>query len=548
MIYISQNCAVEWGYSSSKIYNDPFNEVQLDVRVTAPDGEEQIVPAFWAGEQTWGVRYASSKVGTHRYRTICSDESNADLNGQQGTLEVTPYEGNNPLLKHGPLRVASNCRHLEHRDGTPFFWLGDTWWLGLCKRLKWPEDFKELTADRVKKGFSLIQIVAGLYPDMKPFDARGANEAGFPWEKDFSRINPYYFDMVDLRIGHLVRSGLAPCIVGCWGFFMEFAGVQAIKKHWRNLIARYGAYPVVWCTAGEALMYYYLSSEMERYRKMSLEERIKWLPLLEKRVAWTDVMRSIRETDPYHHPITVHPTRIGHDQADDPSVMDIDMLQTGHVGYPTLTDTVNMLEDALAHEPKMPVLVGEVNYEGEYETNREEIQRFLFWSCILSGATGHTYGAQGIWQVNTKEKPYGPSPHGLEYGGLSWDDAYRLPGSGQLGLAKKFLERYEWWQFEPHPGWVEPHQTKGNRMAPYAAGIPSKVKMVFVPAEVVWLLANGQVTIKDLEPGVQYSALYFSPKDGVEYGMGIATGDAQGDYVAPKPPFVQDWVFVLERS
>jgi hypothetical protein len=186
MIHTSLNCATEWGYASSKIYNDPFNEVQLDVRVTDPDGEEQTVPAFWAGEQTWRVRYASSKLGTHRYQTICSDESNTDLHGQQGTLEVTPYEGNNPLLKHGPLRVASDRRHLEHQDGTPFFWLGDTWWMGLCKRLKWPEDFKELTADRVKKGFSLIQIVAGLYPDMEPFDVRSANEAGFPWDEDFS--------------------------------------------------------------------------------------------------------------------------------------------------------------------------------------------------------------------------------------------------------------------------------------------------------------------------------------------------------------------------
>ena len=54
----------------------------------------------------------------------------------------------------------------------PFFWLGDTWWMGLTKRLLWPEGFKLLTADRVKKGFTVIQIVAGLYPDMVPFDSR----------------------------------------------------------------------------------------------------------------------------------------------------------------------------------------------------------------------------------------------------------------------------------------------------------------------------------------------------------------------------------------
>jgi len=28
---------------------------------------------------------------------------------------------------------------LEHSDGTPFLWLGDTWWMGLTTRLDWPD-------------------------------------------------------------------------------------------------------------------------------------------------------------------------------------------------------------------------------------------------------------------------------------------------------------------------------------------------------------------------------------------------------------------------
>ena len=133
-----------------------------------------------SGEQTWRVRFASPIVGAHRYRTICSDERNLDLHAQEGVLEVRPYEGNNPLLTHGPLRVSDDRRRLEHQDGAPFFWLGDTWWMGLCRRLRWPGDFRTLTADRVAKGFSIIQIVAGLYPDMPAFDERGGSEAVFP--------------------------------------------------------------------------------------------------------------------------------------------------------------------------------------------------------------------------------------------------------------------------------------------------------------------------------------------------------------------------------
>ena len=216
MYHAIKNCMTEWSLTSANAYGDPFNKVTVDVIVTDPDGEEHRVPTFWAGEQTWSVRYASPKIGAHRWRSICSDSSNPDLHGREGVLEVKPYEGNNPLLHHGPLQMAESCRYLEHLDGTPFFWLGDTWWMGLCKRLSWPGDFQTLTADRVQKGFSVIQIVAGPYPDMDSFDERGKNEAGFPWEMDYTRINPAYYDMADLRIHHLVKNGLVPCILGCW--------------------------------------------------------------------------------------------------------------------------------------------------------------------------------------------------------------------------------------------------------------------------------------------------------------------------------------------
>ena len=70
---------------------------------------------------------------------------------KRGTVNAVPYRGGNGLYQHGPLRIASNHRHFEHVDGTPFFWLADTWWMGLVKRLRWPEDFERLTAKLVNK-------------------------------------------------------------------------------------------------------------------------------------------------------------------------------------------------------------------------------------------------------------------------------------------------------------------------------------------------------------------------------------------------------------
>jgi hypothetical protein len=526
--FARQNCVTEWSYSSGRTYADPFNDITLDVLFTDPDGQELRVPAFWAGEQTWRVRYASPTVGTHRYRTICSDESNPDLHGLEGTLEVAPYEGSNPLLEHGPIRLADSGRHFAHADGAPFLWLGDTWWMGLCKRLGWPGDFQMLAADRVAKGFSVIQIVAGLYPDMSAFDERGANEAGFPWKRDYSGINPAYFDMADLRIDWLVSRGLVPCIVGCWGYFLGWMGVQRMKQHWRNLIARYGAYPVVWCLAGEFLMPYYLSED--------------WQGDVERqKQGWAELSGYVRQTDPYRRPITLHPQGSAREQMGDASLMDFDMLQTGHSDRASIPNTVQCVTRSYNSEPTMPVINGEVCYEGILEASREEVQRFMFWCCMLSGAAGHTYGANGIWQVNEDARPFGPSPHGSSWGDRPWREAYQLPGSGQLGLAKRLLERYEWWRFEPHPEWVEPHWTEDDYLQPYAAGIPGEVRIIFMPSG-----AAGP-TVTGLESGVAYQAFYWNPSDASQVALGTAQGDAQGRWQAPKPPIFRDWVLVIER-
>ncbi len=528
MYYTQQNRMTEWTFSSGMAYRDPFNEVTLDVAFTDPDGEAHQVPAFWAGESTWRVRYASPQLGTHRWHSVCSDTSNADLHGKEGALEITPYEGSNPLLHHGPLRASTNRRYLEHLNGTPFFWLADTWWMGLCRRLRWPGDFQTLTADRVQKGFSVIQIVAGLYPDMPSFDARGANEAGFPWEQDFARIRPAYFDMADVRIHHLVREGLVPCIVSCWGYFLVWMGVDKMKQHWRNLVARYGAYPVVWCLAGEGAMPYYLSDDREKDREL-------------QKKGWTELARYLRAIDPYHHPITIHPTDAARNQVEDASTLDLDMLQTGHGDRRSIRSTVRLVNEAYVRTPPLPVLNSEVCYEGIGEASRQEVQRFMFWVCMLAGACGHTYGANGIWQVNTREVPYGPSPHGMSWGNTPWEEAYQLPGSTQVGLGKQLLQRYEWQRIEPHPEWVEPHATAENEYAPYCGGIPGVVRFIFLPSG-VW-----GVTVKGIETDHRYRAFLFNPANGQEQEIGAVNPDEGGTWkLPPRPPIYQDWVLVLE--
>src|SRR5262249_27001255 len=95
-----------------------------------------------------------------------------------------------------------------------------------------------------------------------------------------------------------------------------------------------------------------------------------------------------------------------------------------------------------------------VCYEALSGTIPAEVPRLMAWACLLSGACGHTYGANGIWQLNRPGEPYGKSPHGGDYGKIPWQDAMKLPGATQVGLARKLLEEHPWRQFEPHLEWA----------------------------------------------------------------------------------------------
>ena len=409
---VEANQVMEVSLVSGKAYANPFLDVELDAIVTQPDGTQLRVPAFWAGGNRWCFRYSSPLPGVHPWRSECSDRSNAKLQDVSGKIEVIPYRGENPLYRHGLVRVAGNHRHFEHADGTPFFWLGDTWWKGLCKRMTW-KGFQELTADRKAKGFSVVQIVCGNYPDEGMFESRWANEGGMPYEKkDFSVMNPAYFDYADRRIRYLIDAGITPAIVGGWGrqqagdpTTMSVVGVDGYKRHWRNLIARYGAYPTIWIIGGEC-----------------------------GGPEWRDVAAYVRKTDPYHHLTTAHPPESARNSVGE-GVIDFDMLQTGHGDWNAALGAIPKLEAAYARKPTMPAMIGEYCYEGHMQTGLQDEQRYVFWGSMLNGAAGLTYGAAGIWHAGVEGNP-GSTPI---YDWTLWKDSMNYPGSTELGLGKKLL-------------------------------------------------------------------------------------------------------------
>ncbi|MFN7929483.1 MAG: DUF4038 domain-containing protein [Blastocatellia bacterium] len=533
------NVPTELTFVAQRSHTDPFNEVTLDVEFTAPDNTVKRVPAFWAGGTTWKVRYASPLRGLHHWRSICNDTEDAGLQSVKGAVEVIPYHGRNPLFLHGPVRVAADQRHFAYRDGTPFFWLGDTWWMGLCQRLHFPDEFQQLAADRKEKGFNVIQIVAGLYPDMFPFDPRGANEAGFPWEADYARIRPAYFDAADARLRYLANEGFTVCLVGAWGYFLPMMGEAKMQAHWRYLIARYSAWPVVWCAAGEANLPWYQAPNFPTDDRTMVP-------------GWTALLRYIRATDPFRRPLTIHPTAINQYNArhvtDDANLLDFDFLQTPHGQRNAVPVTVRAARASFAATPKMPVINGEAAYEMLSDKLPTEWTRAMFWLCLMNGAAGHTYGANGIWQLNRKGQPHGPSPTAKSpptgYGVIAWDEAMHLPGSQQMSYGKAFFTSLPWTQFIPmssQVGWADPltDAKEDPLFAPQMSGIGERLRVIYV-------LEPRAVTIRALRVAGRYSVTYFDPVTGERQAAPLLTANAQGDARLPPLSPAHDWVALLQ--
>jgi hypothetical protein len=554
-------------FESKKSYADSFNDVDVDV-VFEGDGQSWRIPAFWRGDGRWTVRFAPPAPGQYIYRLQSTDGRNPDLNGHAGRVMIAPYAGDNALLRHGAPRVSQNHRYFEHADGTPFYWLGDTWWTNLSDRLPW-EGFQRLTADRVAKGFTVIQIAAGLVPSNEehaPSDPGFCNEGGCVWEADFARINPKYFDYADRRIQYLVDHGLTPAIVGGWRQVLAQMGIHKMKQQWRYIIARYGAYPVFWIAGGET----YDPPPAERQKWAALASEV--VGDVPKPGDWTEIVRYIRRTDPYHHPLSVHEIDPPFDNPiQDESLTDFDFFQSGHRGWPSVDTEIAQLNKHYARtSTTKPLVESEIGHERTGAEGYENFQRAAFWLAMLNGAAGFSYGNLPTAEAYSAAKPFHRSLVSL----YNWEEGMRFPGATEVAMGAKLLRQHSWWKITPHPEWVQPHGTTllepnaqvngfdidliaalerkppppdgdlplgewhkrhGTWRLPYAAGIPKELRLVYLPN--FGMKDYLSPTIKGLEPGVSYRVYYWDPALGIKVNLGaVRRGTAAGDPDRLEPP------------
>lgn len=524
--------------------NDPWAE--LNVAVTAPDGHVVTVPAF-IRDGRWRFRYSSETVGTHRFETLAAVDGTG-----AGDIEVAARIGSVAGLAHGAVQISADGRHFEHVDGTPFLWVGDTWWHGFVTEKISDDEFRDFAARRAAQGYSVVQIVA-LAPEAGPFDEAVKSRAGWPWQVDFVAPNLHWWDDADSRIEALVDAGLVPCIVGSWGYHFAILDNRQMHRHWREMVARWAAYPIVWCLSGEPTLALYedmltVTARLEREangEEISRAAVIQVLePVIQVQLAlFNRIAHALPELDPFDRLTTTHvyPGEMPWEILDDESTVDFWMLQTGHAGFNDLANAVDAVNRAYDHAPVKPVLNGEPSYEGIAGSSWEDVQRFQFWSHLLSGAAGHTYGAHGVWAMNTPEFPG-------QYSGLapSWKEASEFTGGRDVGAGASWLRTLDWHAMRPNHDLVTPHQTTENRLAAYAAEFPDGSRLVYLPSRA---MASGGTSIRFEELGdTPWTANYVSPRNGEvfpEFTLQPSThGSARLRSDAGQRPSWEDWLIV----
>jgi hypothetical protein len=478
---------------------------------------------------------------------LSSDPDNPDLNGHSRTVEISAYKGANQLLRHGAVQVSADHRSFAHSDGTPFFWLGETLYTTLSDRISW-QGFRELISNRKMKGFTAAEFTAGLAcanEELVPNDEGSRNEGGASWDNNFKRINPRFFDYADRRIDYVISAGMVPVIFGAWNQTLKPMGKDKMEKHWRYLIARYGAYPVIWVVGGEI---YDPPADVLRTSN----------PSFPTTTGWTQIARYIRATDPYHHLLSAHESIAPYDvPLNDPSLTDFDLIQPGHYGWSSVAAEVAVLNTRWSRtDIRKPVVVGEIGWEGIGAEHLQDSQRMAFWLALLNGAAGFNYGSTETSEAYSVDKPF----HRVMLSFFTWREGMNFPGSGEVGIGAKLLKQFDWWRIEPHPEWVQPHGTTllepragrrdlgdwlsaftrpdtipvhelnfptgewaaqgGDIFKPYAAGIPGQLRLIYIPYFGLKNINTSPPTVQNLETGTTYRAYYWQPALGIKVDLG----------------------------
>ncbi len=420
---------------TTKEYASPFEDVDVFGTFTGPDGQSLKLLAFWDGGGNWVIRFAPTAVGTWTGAISSTDKENTDFSGTV-TVECAPYSGELAMYRHGFLKVSEDRDYLEHADGTPFFWLGDTHWTFVTEERfdesncpRYDSQFKACVDKRVEQKFTVYQCnfrdgkVGGYFG--QNLDLMHESENGFV--PDVAQFQ----ENVDRKMKYLADAGLLIAVGYAWGYDMPNGGVERYKKFAKYTMARYGAYPVAWTLAGELPGY-----------MGDLDENVR---------LWNEVAKECASWNTYGNLQSVHLAcgRPFPKIYENEPWLDFAMSQAGHGDADMGQEMYSEFKEMYAGHP---VLESEGFYEGaasgEYNSRpiTPAMMRRLAYLIVQSGGCGYTYGALGVWELQWEA-----GVGGIGWGELAWYDGLELPGADQLTIYRDFYESVGWSRLKPLP-------------------------------------------------------------------------------------------------
>lgn len=429
MMQIAQWTRFEAQFTGSADYENPVQDVSLEVYFTSPNGRQQTALGFWDGGRMWKVRFSPDEVGHWTYQTQSSDSG---LDNQTGEFECIPYSGDNSLYDHGAIQLSENHRFLTHSDGTPFFWLGDTAWNGVL--LSDEEGWQTYLQDRVDKGFTVIQFVSTQWRAAKG-DADG--RVAFTG-KDRIQINPEFYQRMDQRMDALNRHGLVGAPVLIWTCTRIDPGQTVLEDQLivlaRYMVARYGAHQVIWILGGDGN---YRGERAERWKRIGEavfgDQSSRLVTMHPGGMQWV--------ADEFRHEPWL--SFVGYQSGHGDDERTLRWLCEG----PPAQDWNK--------EPRRPTINLEPNYEAHisYQSRKmieaHDVRRAVYWSLLVSPTAGITYGGHGIWswQLEAGE----PMDHAGTGVAQPWHEALHLPGSAHIKHLKSLFSSIRWWELLPAP-------------------------------------------------------------------------------------------------
>ncbi len=334
--------------------------------------------------------------------------------------------------------------------------LADTWWFALTQRL--PDGaFKELAEQRVRQGFTAVQLVVGIPPEVGPENKNAASPVGCPWALS-GTLNEPYLAFARQRIAYLNQQGLRVIVYGAWGHQIDWLGPDKMTAWWRKIIETVDDLDVIYCLTGESNLW--LAGEanhllpdkttadfpINRLREWvaKLPYRVQvWLvwgmqgvkrpfrgqKLSKRRQLWSHVLEEVSQIT--QRPFIIHtlPQEISNEVVDNPQLLAATTTQTGH----SELMRSQLWQRPLAHSGK-PFINLEPWYEGILGGFGDKDQLYAYWVSMLAGSQSYCYGAHGIWNV-------GDGRFLAQWGGQTFTEAIALDTPRLLGLShQRYLE------------------------------------------------------------------------------------------------------------